>query len=1046
MDKLEIVLGNKWRINGEKSGQNFSSFGYYDVVGIKSIKRWHQFRPAFDRDAFCSKEGEKNNIRNIYTIRLFRTSTATYAEREQVSGEVYPICACAFFHCSDSYLQFLARGNHRKWMGESIIRTGKLQEEFEGVLETWQCIGYFDYALILYAKKVSTIIEFIDKIKAKHKPSLFSSSYTILGYNESQLDKLEDDEKISVKMEFSFGVDVPHEDELDALQAFAQKLSVSNASISVPQINLGKHDWHLVCQNMSLKDFLIKHCALCGENDALSKISPEERIQIALRELKDVKTEILPEANNKSVYYGCKKIKKKAEVDDSVKHAFEQFKGFYETLKKAHGAHSRPLRALEYLTELYHRAGESRYGEDVAKIIGNFFVSFLTTLSAMLDHMERCPSGSVRDGNGEFYNINTYVELIENSIKHFRDAVEPLLADILKSDCGEFENLTTNHFSIGSATKLLFAYNATIAEWESNFLQWAKEHGKSELIKEDTGFCYLITSGGIDQTKHLDLFNCNHDVLKKYGVFNGEITYKEEVSSEQESLFEPLARPIIVFASEGSLYDVKGTLLRLAHEFFHKRGDRARKLRAEDYHSNLWEIFFEHCKNIFPVFFLNKAARRFYEEMVRRGNDKTFSKDMKFKVWKSELHRQVVDHPKEGKPLEKGYSDAWEYLNNIYSKMFSSKALEEANKEFLDVYSGERGTICIENEIANLEEKISEKLTKRALEKNLTVRELLFGNRIYNELGVIFETTLQKSKIIYSLALELFCAYSKKIKQALPSPTFFDAYSLSFLDDPNTLEYENDWKQIVQTYLNGETLSFTYLLKVPNLVEDICTDEDYYKYFLPFDVIRQNLAILYKECYADCMAVHATNLHYSKSNWKGFLQYIFCFLFEKQNFKALFYNNGVPIDGNTELPIDFETYSMRIGVVAEICWEDIVSNPKEFFVRQRKEIVKTIKEYYDMTIHPNEGIAQQEANAYAEGLCDILLRILQAYKKWKSFKYFDRLIKYLKACIQENGGKDNDDSLLGKICGTMEDVFSVSDEDETYINFIFGKWLSLFKE
>lgn len=1019
MEKLEIVLGNKWKINGEKTGQVYSLFGYYDVVSIKPIEYWHQFRPAFDQDAFDSEEGEENNIHNMYTIRLFRDSPDAGGEKNR--SEEYPIFACVFFHCSDNFLQFLARGKHQKWVEKPIVAK---QREFDGVLKFWRCIGYFDYALILYAPKISTIVEFIDKIKAKHKPSLFSSSYTILGYNEEKLDNLGNGEKISAKMEFSFGKDVSYKDARDAVRAFAHRLRGSDASIVGPQIDLGKHDWHLDCREITLKDFLINHRALCGEQVDLPKISSEERMRNALTKLKDVKTGILFEVDAKEVDFRRGEIKNGEEIGDPVKNAFGQFRGYYVKLKNERGAHVRPLHALEYLTELYRRATESRYGKDVVKIIGNFFISFLTTLSAILDYMQSSPSGVVYDGDGKLYNKNTYVEMIENGLNYFRDAVEPLLVDILKSDCGEFENLTTNHFSIGSATKLLFAYNATVAEWEEIFVQWAKEQGKEDLTTEDTGFRYLITSGGVDTTKHLDFFDNNHEVLKGYFVQNGEVKSGENISNREESSFEPLKRPIIVFASEGSLYDVKGTLLRLAHEFFHKRGNRIRMSRARNFYINLWEIFFEYCKNIFPVFFLNKEARRFYEEMVQRGKYDSFNKD--FNQWKKALHKKIEDQLFYEKPMKGVYEEAGNYLSNIYPET----AFEVARKAYENAYLIHTGK--------NMIDKIAEENLKE-----LANRKLLFGNRIYDKLGGVFMDELSESEDIRNLALELFCAYSKELKQQLPPPAFFNAYSLAFLDNPKALEYRTDWDQIVKNYLNEQTLPFIYFLKVPNVEGGAC---DYYKYHQPFTNIVKNLASLYKECYADCMAIIAMGLN---NSWKGFLQYIFCFLFEKRNINELFYRHGIHIDENKKDPIDFETYSMRIGVVTELCWRNIVSNPENFLggeqpTETQESIVKTIEEFYRKTLYPSKEITE-EAKSYAKSLCDKLLRILLAYKKWKAFKYFDGLIKYLDDCIKENNGEP---SLLKRIGATTDNVFGseIGNEDESYIDFIMGKWLSLFEE
>ena len=145
---------------------------------------------------------------------------------------------------------------------------------------------------------------------------------------------------------------------------------------------------------------------------------------------------------------------------------------------------------------------------------------------------------------------------IETALNTFVTQVGSFLADLSRSDSFSMESERYNHASVGSATKLLLAYN----RWQNQFVVDVQKE-----VGDDSEYVFLVRSGGCDST-HTD------------SVFSA-VDPQLETRDNRQIMFE--RKPLITHMSEMALFDCGGAIFRMTHECMHYCGERKRKERVQ---------------------------------------------------------------------------------------------------------------------------------------------------------------------------------------------------------------------------------------------------------------------------------------------------------------------------------------------------------------------------------------------------------------------------------------------------------------------------------
>ena len=172
---------------------------------------------------------------------------------------------------------------------------------------------------------------------------------------------------------------------------------------------------------------------------------------------------------------------------------------------------------------------------------------------------------------------------LKSACEIIRERIGNYLADMQRSDGLYMEAQSPMHPSIGSSTKLLFFYNQFINETSKILLTTERNN------KEDK-YCFIVVSGGCDETKAIDVFS-----------------YLDPWVDNNESL-------VIITMPEMSLYDFRGSCFRLLHEILHFCGERNRKHRSECFKHDLSH---QVAKKLFADYFEPNLCEWWTEEVLK---------------------------------------------------------------------------------------------------------------------------------------------------------------------------------------------------------------------------------------------------------------------------------------------------------------------------------------------------------------------------------------------------------------------------------------------
>lgn len=1048
----------------EEISPSISLFGYYDSLKIEEVKSWHKFRPRM-------RKNSGGEIKDEYTIRAVSLCEKRASVIETI--EKHPIVACTLVHFTDEFLS-----KQKEWKScyknfkDLILDGGECFKKDNLNYGLYFGLGYPDAVVIFFANGIDDISECIDqlrKIKCEDK-TVVSSAYTLIGYyncSDNSLYNALSNETISAVMNFAFNKNCCYDNQKKSLQELFNKYrNESEKDKPVGHMMFGSFDWQYSIKETSLKDFILfhkNHLAFINDN------KDDKDSESFFAKLSSMETRLLLNDGTCSGLGGDGLIEAMEQLDPSVYGAFEQYRNYYIKLKSEFHAHNRVLGSISNIILQYFKIVSTGHCHDVKRNLGKFITSFLTTSTALMMHMESGKdSAKIFNCEGHEYNSDTYYRLIEETSEQFRDAVDPLLFDLWRSDSPYFEGQTSAHPTVGSVAKVLFAYNETLSQWDHIV---EEENSVVEENEPETGFCYLVTSGGRDITINIDLFDYNHDILTQYRIIENKV-----VKSENEGV--RISRPIIVAIPEASLYDVNGTIYRLAHEFFHKRSNRLRDFRAVCYFNTLCDMFTSNCKYYLLGYLLRKKAQNIFNNRIYMGElreayngypngidkekknneifgewlqdlDLYFSKFKKFeKFYNPNNHEEYYDPDNtEDENSTDNCSKYWEEWGKVFKdKSFHCREYLEKAKTYSDfkvrVIELNTAFYNVATELSALYKKIKESdLTESCCEDlRLKLNELLFtdiskfkitknenhinthGAEIYNICYFAFQDSLQQECVVKEAGKILTKFVLKISKFIYDNNGPFGDIAIKARGHDNLIGLKL-WKEIVERYVNFSVAP--PLLNITNITE----------WMKDIKPVYEHVDEWFKETYADCMSLFCFGVQNQPIT--NFLQYIFVYLFETRNHNMLFYDTSYVIDGNKP-PIGFFGHFMRVGLVAEIVCEDVIDN----FRDKKSTVVEIIKNYYQEIMYPADSHIKNNAEEYAENLYEILARFIKYYKecsKQNCSGYTKNITDYLKEC--------RDCSLT--LCKRIKDSVEINSDDDnadSYISFIMNKWLDIYSE
>lgn len=560
---------------------NFIAFGHYDVIQIENVGKLSDFRPGKDleqRDQGLNNKVSLNNkYYTEYTLKLIAINELKLFKDEYefwFSGadEDLPYITIVSVDIKDKCLR-LNNENDKISQYVDIINNicKKASKDVQEIkIAPYFCLGYTDFVIILRSNSLTSSQKCIDFLR---KNDYVSSTYTVFGLKIIRNYKNFSDEKISVRFEWSFK---------DILikgkgNRFFEKLL---------NLNLRSGRTYGVFDNFAEGEI--------SEQDFYQLFSTSNPYfndkGKAYGIVKNFNTYINLSVNNFSEEIGSENKEKKDELYQCISDALQTFLNEYKILIDNLNSHKRLYKAMQEMGRYYGHIASTCHSGDVQKVFGGFYVEFLQTITYIVQQINKKMLSSENEAVGNRFDIQE-IEKLDSAIEEFRNLFGTLLFDILRSDHSFFEAPSVAHPSIGSTTKLLLAYNNIVNGWNSEMDVEDGHHGVS----------FLVTSGGCDKTKAHNLLYKFEELIPVKGSQEDKIDYK---------------LPVIITISEASLYDIEGTLFRLAHEFFHLKGKRNREERYNAFYEGLFYEYIDYC-----CYFIEKESYIMKGRMNQNSED-----------------------------------------------------------------------------------------------------------------------------------------------------------------------------------------------------------------------------------------------------------------------------------------------------------------------------------------------------------------------------------------------------------------------------------------
>lgn len=579
------------------SKKRYTMFGYYDDLEILRVDRWLNFSPRGMEEATDSEKGacfgndnETVMSRRRDCIDVDREPVSRYdvklllpenLEQQNLPETIFDYDIWCDKGTSEAPLfvsvvllrmtnKFLSTNESQKEGLQKLISFLKDEckdsfDEEEMRCAAFSTLGSFDYAILFSGSNLKSIFSLTEALRTKWridgekrvKPYAISNIYMTQGFRAGLPSNAFDEAThinqmipLQISMRFLTGVTTGKfvnvlqeriETSSQLKKWFVESKNAEDIKESMSLVR-GRYD----CQ-MSLECPLRVIVDLYGDDGPLSS---KDIIGLIVE---DINTTILTPIED-SEGYGAKN-QVDSEEFEALLNEFEMTQKAYRSFLVENSLHYRTERAVVQMFVLFRDMYRNCHNMDVFRILSGAFHALFKYLVQWIDKAETLKA---QNEMGSFYEI---IQEIEENVAWFRNYIGNYLMDLAHSERGFIEGLKLSHSSVESATKLLLAYNSILNQLVESVSRPAKD-GNFQ-------YAFVVVSGGCDQTQAITLLDLHTNVVDN--------------KIEENRLF-------VIQMSEMSIFDIRGTLLRIFHEAWHFCGNRLRNYRKEAWMESLSQL------------------------------------------------------------------------------------------------------------------------------------------------------------------------------------------------------------------------------------------------------------------------------------------------------------------------------------------------------------------------------------------------------------------------------------------------------------------------
>ena len=574
----------------DTAAYQYTIFGYYDVMSICPCRNWFEFSPT--TPAAAMKEPYSSDYYDEYPIKLLFPPAKEqemleaygfgFSSWKQIVGldestnSFAPLLSVILVNVSPTFFSEVPRDDTTlvsmaKQVLQAVGKTDTLQKL---CCAPFQSIGYYDFAVLLRTQDWGDALRLANSLREN---SSISNCYLIPGiYNQcsTSLDQLPPISTIELSVRFnlrpgisptSFQKDLLsklHKSYFATVQADSQEPPTRNMQWekSGPQfsMNYGRSDCLMTC-GLPLR-FLLPLFLNLDEKIGLlnpgsfffihhiSSMRTSIRQPITIDHRHDFAgtsgSNAPQEAEGESVSGQEAKLKTGGELQ-VLKKEFQEVLERFQAYLVDNRLSIRQSRVLEGAMANFENLARNPHAFDICAIVAPAFQTLLRNIDRTIRQI-----GEMKDPAAHSYGMDR----MNDMIAAFRELVGSFLLDLAASDRFFIEGLKLTHASIGSATKLLFAYNHI-----------ASLIVQALTVPGDTtkNYSFVVISGGCDITLTHSIDN---HLQPSAQPDNPNLIHED--------------RLLVVQLSEAGIFDVRGALFRLLHEIMHFCGSRLRKERA----------------------------------------------------------------------------------------------------------------------------------------------------------------------------------------------------------------------------------------------------------------------------------------------------------------------------------------------------------------------------------------------------------------------------------------------------------------------------------
>ena len=545
--------------------------GYFDRVVFDHVNYWLDFSPRKSSEGQGNTPSKTENPLSIYPIKLMFPTNATISYLEGFNldyqswmndlsqlFDANPCITIALLNLTDQFKESFNNdicGEQLRQLAD-VICSGHYYQEMShsqrqnfieaGGSNAHVCLlpslGYSDYCLLIAEKNwafAPALLEYLHRARRARKIVL-STDYAMPVYHilpnhlRVQQNPAFDNTKISIHIHLKPGISMGQL--AQSIKEVADIWQVSGSSDCVLVSKKGKRPEDLFC---SLSLGIDKNTQNAFQNFV---IRTESKLQRKATALPQNRGKVLLSEENPNI--------------SNLRYALLE----YRKLLSEDNRHMRLFNATWERVTLVESICSQAHNGELRKIMNRWLDVFTYCLKREIKDLQDWKQGLALMNKEEKEAYWPQVEDcwtdVEDALNIFVTQVGSFLADLSRSDSFSMESERYNHASVGSATKLLLAYN----QWQNQFvLDMQKESNNT------SEYVFLVRSGGCDSTNTDSIFS-NLDAQL--------ITI-----NDKQSMFE--RKPLITHMSEMALFDCSGAIFRMTHECMHYCGERNRKERVQ---------------------------------------------------------------------------------------------------------------------------------------------------------------------------------------------------------------------------------------------------------------------------------------------------------------------------------------------------------------------------------------------------------------------------------------------------------------------------------